>query len=144
MARTHTATSKEMSSKPKSSPRKKKASKTPTADLDALRSKKAATRDQFSGSSKTKVAYKGYIDRGRAILADIVKERRVKEKTVPGWKCPEGIDTNILETALEGKPNKHSALALELYLTQKCIVEGLGKSTGEGIHGAWVKYWDEL
>ncbi|KAJ7620669.1 hypothetical protein B0H17DRAFT_1164583 [Mycena rosella] len=89
-------------------------------------------------------AYKGYIDRGRAIIADIVKERRLKEKTVPGWTCPEGIDTDVLETAFVGSPNKHSALALELYLTQKCIVEGLGKSTGEGIHGAWAKYWDEL
>ncbi|KAJ7473394.1 hypothetical protein FB451DRAFT_1468164 [Mycena latifolia] len=141
MVRTRTETAKGVASKPKTSPRKKK---TPTADLDALQTKKAATRDQFSSSSKTKTAYKGYIDRGRAIIADIVKERRSKEKTIPGWKCPEGIDTNILEKALSGTPNKYSAMALELYLTQKCIVEGLGKSTGEGIHGAWAKYWDEL
>jgi hypothetical protein len=141
MARTKAGTAKAADSKPGTSPSSRK-KKTATASLDALQSKKAAVRDQFSNAGKTKTAYKGYVDRGRAILADLVRERRLKEKT--GWKCPEGIDTNLLATAFEGSPDKHSALALELYLTQKCIAEGLGKSTGEGIHGAWAKYWDEL
>lgn len=118
--------------------------KTATADLTALQSKKAAIEDEFSKAQKTRDAYKGYLARGRDILADIVKQRRLKEKSDPGWKCPEGIDTELLAKAFQGTPNKYSAMALELYLAQKCVVEGHGKSTAEGIHGAWADYWDRL
>lgn len=127
-----------------SSPAKKPGRKTATAQFNALQSQKAAVRNEFSKGQRTRSAYKGYLNRGRDILADIVKERRLKEKTTKGWKCPEGIDTNLLEKAFEGPPNKHSAMALELYLTQKCVVEGCKKSTADGIHGAFADYWDNL
>ncbi|KAK7013580.1 hypothetical protein R3P38DRAFT_3576197 [Favolaschia claudopus] len=45
---------------------------------------------------------------------------------------------------LKDIPNKHSVYALELYLTQKCVVEELGQSTADGIHGAMADYWDRL
>ncbi|KAJ6480027.1 hypothetical protein C8R47DRAFT_1186705 [Mycena vitilis] len=38
----------------------------------------------------------------------------------------------------------HSAAALEMFITQKCIVEMLGKSTADGIHGAYAKFWDTM
>ncbi|KAJ6500206.1 hypothetical protein C8R47DRAFT_1317483 [Mycena vitilis] len=136
-----TAGAKKAQEKTKKSPGKKKAA---TAQFDALQSGKAATHNEFSKSKRTQATYKGYVDRARVILADIVKERKAKQKADPSWKCPEGIDTELLAKALEGSPNKHSAMALELCITQKCIVEGLGKGTAEGLHGAWAKYWDEL
>ncbi|KAJ7246753.1 hypothetical protein C8J57DRAFT_1452105 [Mycena rebaudengoi] len=101
-------------------------------------------REEFSNAKTTKAAYSGYLSRGRVIVADSVKEKRAKEKEDPSWKCPENIDTDLLAKALEGPPNRHSVYALELVLTQKCGVEGHGKSTAEGIHGAFAKYWDEL
>ncbi|KAJ7097829.1 hypothetical protein B0H15DRAFT_773173 [Mycena belliarum] len=131
------------SRKPRSPSRGKK-TKTPTGSVHTLKQKKTALQDEFSNSGKTKVAYKGYLDRGRAILADVVTDKRQKEKE--DASCPEleGIDTKILAEAFDGPPNKHSAYALELYLTQKCVVEGYGKSTAEGIHGAFAKYWDGM
>ncbi|KAJ7604103.1 hypothetical protein DFH06DRAFT_1255244 [Mycena polygramma] len=114
----------------KSNGRKKVA----TAEFGALQSQKAAVHDEFSKSKRTKATYQGYVDRAKDIIADLVKERREKLKADPGWRCPEGIDTDLLAKALEGTPNKHSAIALELCITQKCIVEGLSKSTAEGLH----------
>lgn len=113
------------SRKPRSPSRGKK-TKTPTGSVHTLKQKKTA------------------LDRGRAILADVVTDKRQKEKE--DASCPEleGIDTKILAEAFDGPPNKHSAYALELYLTQKCVVEGYGKSTAEGIHGAFAKYWDGM
>jgi hypothetical protein len=35
-------------------------------------------------------------------------------------------------------------MALELFLVQKCFTENLGKSTGDGIYGAFADYWDNM
>lgn len=123
---------------------KKTKKKTPTVTAETLKKKKDAIQDEFSKATNTKTAYKGYRDRGIAIIADVVATRKQKEKEDPSWKCPDGIDTDLLEKALKGPPNKHSVYALGLYLTQKCAVEDLGKSTAEGIHGAFANYWDNL
>jgi len=40
--------------------------------------------------------------------------------------------------------NEYSAIALELYLTEKCFNEGHGISTGNGIQSAWAAYWDNM
>ncbi|KAJ7242308.1 hypothetical protein C8J57DRAFT_1244177 [Mycena rebaudengoi] len=114
-----------------------------TAKSDALEAKKKEAHESFSQASRTKEAYVGYVVRSRALLADIVAERRQKLKDNPEWICPQGIDTDLLEKAFD-TPNKHSVFALELYLTQKCIVENKGKSTCEGIHGAFAKHWDSM
>ncbi|KAJ7644798.1 hypothetical protein FB45DRAFT_976028 [Roridomyces roridus] len=119
-------------------PRKKVA----VAAFDTLLSQKVAAEKEFSKSKKTRAAYDGYLRRGRAMLKTVARDREEKEKK--GWKCPEGIDTKLLAAALEGPPNKHSALALELFLTQKCLTEELGKSTADGIHGAFADYWDSM
>jgi adenosylmethionine-8-amino-7-oxononanoate aminotransferase len=127
---------------PKAARKTKK--KTPTVTAETLKKKKDAIQDEFSKATNTKTAYKGYRDRGIAIIADVVATRKQKEKEDPSWKCPDGIDTDLLEKALKGPPNKHSVYVLGLYLTQKCAVEDLGKSTAEGIHGAFANYWDNL
>ncbi|KAK7059513.1 hypothetical protein R3P38DRAFT_3167927 [Favolaschia claudopus] len=118
-------------------------SKAATEDSRTLRAKKAALQDEFGKAKKTKENYRGYYDRGLRILKDIVAQRRKQEKQNPG-SLTDGIDTNLLEKAFTGKPNKHSVYALELYLTQKCVVEELGQSTADGIHGAMADYWDRL
>ncbi|KAJ7893667.1 hypothetical protein B0H14DRAFT_3666279 [Mycena olivaceomarginata] len=56
----------------------------------------------------------------------------------------DSVDIELVATAFEGPPNKHSVYALSLYFTQKCVEEGLGKSTADGIHGAFANYWDHL
>jgi hypothetical protein len=122
----------------------RKKSKIPTGSADTLKKKKAEVHSEYSSSGKTKTAYKGYLDRGHAVLADVVADRREKEKNDPSSPELEGIETDLLAKAFTGPPNKHSVYALELYLTQKCVIEGHGKSTAEGIHGAYAKFWDEL
>ncbi|KAJ7656034.1 hypothetical protein DFH06DRAFT_1411728 [Mycena polygramma] len=122
-------------------PRKSKAA---TAPASSLKTKKAEIRDQFGNAANTKSAYKGYLDRGLVILADIVADREKQETQSPGGSLSDDIDIELLAKAFTGPPNKHSVYALELYLTQKCVVESLGKSTAEGIQGAFAKYWDEL
>ncbi|KAJ7027994.1 hypothetical protein C8F04DRAFT_1212262 [Mycena alexandri] len=121
----------------------KRSKDTTVADADTLKKKKAAIRDEFSNAANTKTNYKGYLQRGAKILASVVALRREREKKEPGCSV-DGIDIDLLAKAFEGSPNKHSVYALELYMTQKCVVENLGKSTAEGIHGAFAKYWDEL
>lgn len=122
----------------------KRKSKIATASSESLRAKKASIRAEFSQAGSTKTGYAGYLQRGKQFLADIVAERRQKAKEDPSWVCPEGIDTDILEQAFENPPNVHSVYALEMHLTQKCVTEMLGKSTAEGIHGAFAKYWDTM
>ncbi|KAJ7616035.1 hypothetical protein FB45DRAFT_1106987 [Roridomyces roridus] len=126
----------------KTGPRSKKKEKVPIAAFDTLQSQKVAAEKEFSKSKKTRTAYNGYLRRGRDMVDVLVGERREKEKN--SWKCPAGIDTKLLAKALDGPPNKHSALALELFLTQKCFTEGLGKSTADGIHGAFADHWDTM
>lgn len=127
------------SSKPRKGGGKKKKV---VAAFDALQSQKAALHGEYSKSKKTKSTYSGYLDRARDIIADVVEKRRAEAKTAQGLS--DGIDTDLLAVALNGKPNKLSATALELCITQKCVVEGLSKSTAEGLHGAWANYWDGL
>ncbi|KAF8207109.1 hypothetical protein K438DRAFT_1917558 [Mycena galopus ATCC 62051] len=117
--------------------------KSTTSSADILKQNNAAMQDEFGKAPNTKGAYKGYLARGRAIIADVVAERRQLEEDDPGFH-PESIDVELLAVALEGPPNKHSVYALSLYLTQKCVEEGLGKSTADGIHGAFANYWDHL
>ncbi|KAF8202084.1 hypothetical protein K438DRAFT_1758335 [Mycena galopus ATCC 62051] len=109
-----------------------KGKETQTSSADVLKQNKAAMQDEFGA-------------RGRVILADVVAERRLLEKEDPSSLVDhDGVDIELLATALEGPPNKHSIYVLSLYLTQKCVEKGQGKSTAEGIHGVFANYWDHL
>jgi hypothetical protein len=130
-----------------SSPAKKKTkpstkkTKIATSSLQALQKTRTASQNEFGRSKSTKSNYAGYIKRGKIFLADIVAERRANGE---GVVCKEGINTDLLEKAFENPPNKYSAMALELFLVQKCFTENWGKSTGDGIHGAFADYWDHM
>ena len=49
-------------------------------------------------------------------------------------------ELDVLAHAFENSPNKLSATALELYMTQKCLTEGHGAATAMGIHAAFADY----
>ncbi|KAJ7151417.1 hypothetical protein C8R43DRAFT_1087984 [Mycena crocata] len=127
-----------------SPPKKTGRKKAPTAHIDTLETSRQTARSNFTQAPRTKNQYGRYVVQGKEFLRDVVEARRKKAKEEPGWVCPQGIDTDVLEKAFENPPNKHSSVALELFLTQKCFVENLGKSTADGIHGAFAKLWDTM
>ncbi|KAJ7792481.1 hypothetical protein B0H14DRAFT_3563421 [Mycena olivaceomarginata] len=134
-----------MAPKTRSGGKKAGGKKAATGTADVLKQKKTALQEEFGKAQNTRDAYKGYLARGIAIVKDVVAERMRLEKEDPG-ALPDCdiIDVKLLATALQGPPNKHSVYALSLYLTQKCVEEGFGKSTANGIHGAFANYWDNL
>lgn len=121
-------------------PSTKKKTRGATSSFEALQKIKAAGLTEFGQAKRTRSAYAGYVERGRKFLADIVRDRR---KNGDGGIGKDGIDTNELDKAF-GTPNKYSVMALELYLVQKCFTDGHGKSTSDGIHGAFSNLWDHM
>lgn len=110
--------------------------------IDELNQAGAQTREEYGQAKNTKKNYDGYLERGDKILAGIVRARKAAEKE--GKVFPDGIVTSKLAKAFDNPPNKWSAKALELVLIQKCIHEGCGKSTMDGMHAAYAKRWDEM
>ena len=51
----------------------------------------------------------------------VVKERWENRE---GMTCSLGIPTDELEKAFEKPPNRYSAMALEMFLVQKCFTDG--------------------
>ena len=101
---------------------------------------KATNEEQYGQPAKTRKAYKGYIKNGKAFLVELIAKRRQDDKSEEDQQ-----ETDGLEKAFNSnRPNKYSATALELFLTQKCLHEGRGASTANGIHGAWASYWDKM
>lgn len=111
----------------------------PKTTVALLKETHASSRAEFGRPKRTRDNYARYVARGRDFLADLVKERR---KDSAG--DDDGVDTDLLEKAFDNPPNKYSVLALEWFLTQKCFTEGLGKSTGAGIQGAFADLWDNM
>lgn len=129
------------------SPKKKKstdklqtAKASKAATVTSLKETLASSRAQFGRPKKTRENYARYVARGREFLAVLVKERRESGLD----ESDDGIVTDLLEKAFEKPPNKFSVVALELFLTQKCFSEGLGKSTAAGIQGAFADLWDNM
>ena len=44
----------------------------------------------------------------------------------------------------DGPPNKYSALALEMFIIQKCFNEGCGEGTADSISSAFAALWDNM
>ncbi|KAK7057802.1 hypothetical protein R3P38DRAFT_3546631 [Favolaschia claudopus] len=141
MARTSKNTSAEGK---KSGGRKKKDSEKQSVTGQTLAQNTRDARAKYTNAENTTKAYGGYLARGDEFLAAVVEERRQRREKDPDWVCEQGIDTDLLAKAFSKPPNQHSAIALEMFITQKCLVEGLGKSTADGIHGAYAKYWDNM
>ncbi|KAJ7858328.1 hypothetical protein B0H13DRAFT_2571611, partial [Mycena leptocephala] len=114
----------------------KRKKQTAASNADLGKSTREA-RVTYTNAKKTTEAYEGYLSRGREFL------QCRKDEARESWVHPQDhIDTDLLAKAFSKPPNKYSATALEMFITQKCLVEKLKKSTAEGIHGAFAKYWD--
>jgi hypothetical protein len=100
---------------------------------------KADNKNEYAQPKSTRTNYEGYLKRGKAFLAKLVEKRQQEGDRL------DGIDTDLLAEAFnDEKPNMYSVTALELYLTEKCMNEGHGKSTASGIHGAFTNFWDKM
>ncbi|KAF8797576.1 hypothetical protein BYT27DRAFT_7228935 [Phlegmacium glaucopus] len=121
------------------SPARKK-SHSAISTLKTLQKVRNAKCVEFSTVKNTDSAYNGHIARGMQFLREIVKERRENGERA----CSLGIPTDELERVFDKPPNQYSAMALEMFLVQKCFTDGLGSSTSDGIHGAFASYWDTM
>ncbi len=100
--------------------------------IAALQKIKAVSKAEHGQPKSTTRTYEGYVKWGKEFIFGLVERCRA-----------EGHDE--LEHAFDDeKPNQYSVMALELFLTEKCLNKGHGKSTADGIHGAWARFWDRM
>lgn len=106
----------------------------------ALAAGNAQHISQYGQTPRTKGAYGGYIDRALDWLEKLIDERQKLH-------VKDGIPTQELARAFESIPNRWSNYALQLHLGELCITGDpqtgkiLGKSSADGLCGAFVKYW---
>jgi len=111
-------------------------------DLRGLQGIREAEVSKYSSVKNTDNAYKGYRARGRGFLKNLIAKRGAEETNGP---VDDGICTAVLAKAFDdGPPNKYSALALEMFIVQKCFNEGCGKDTADGIFSAFAAHWDNM
>lgn len=123
--------------------RKKHGKKTRTmpVSLEQLEQVRIAAVKKHGGSQKTADNYASYLKRGCAFLAQMVDEKRQNT----GRELQEqGINRDELAKAFDNPPNKYSAMVLEKFMVEKCLHENLGKSTHDGVHAAFKRYWDNM
>jgi hypothetical protein len=111
-------------------------------DLQGLQAIREAEVSRYNSVKNTDSAYNGHRSRGRGFLKNLVAKRERDEADGP---IDDGICTAILANAFDnGPPNKYSALALEMFIVQKCFNEGCGKDTADGIFSAFAALWDDM
>ena len=112
-------------------------------DLRGLQAIREAEVSRYNSVKNTKNAYNGHRSRGRGFLKNLVAKREKGEADHDGL-IDDGICTAVLAKAFDdGPPNKYSALALEMFIVQKCFNEGCGKDTADGIFSAFAALWDD-
>jgi hypothetical protein len=124
--------------KPK--PRASRKPRVKAAPLASLQETRNVEVKETTVVKNTDNAYDGHLDRGMRFLATLIEERRARGEDI----CSEGISTDEFEKVFDKPPNKYSAMAIEMFIVQKCFVQKLGKDTGYGIHGAFARYWDTM
>ena len=111
-------------------------------DLRGLQAIRKAEVLRYNSVKNTDSAYNGHRSRGRGFLKNLVAKR---ERDEGDGVIDDGICTALLAKAFDnGPPNKYSALALEMFIVQKCFNEGCGKDTADGILSAFAALWDEM
>ena len=126
--------------------RNRKYAKKTCIEPDNLKGLQEIRESEVSKYNKVKnmdSAYSGQCSRGRGFLKNLIAKR--KQDEINNGPNDDGICTVMLEKAFDdGVPNKYSALALEMFLVQKCFNEGCGKDTADSIHGAFAAFWDNM
>jgi hypothetical protein len=119
------------------------------ASLECLQQVKEARKREHLHAKGTDNAYKGHVKRGKEFLSKLVAD--VRDSRAAGAELEAAddgghrqLDVGQLEVAFEDPPNRLSPVALELFLTQKCLMENLGKDTANGIHAAFICHWDHM
>ena len=111
-------------------------------DLRGLQAIREAEVLKYNSVKNTDSAYNGHRSRGRGFLKNLVGKR---QKDEADGLIDDGICTATLAKAFDnGPPNKYSALALEMFIVQKCFNEGCGKDTADGIFSAFAALWDGM
>lgn len=110
------------------------------ATIQSLRAVQEAEVKKYTTVKNTAVAYRGHLAQGKKFLSEIVSKRQKNGETV----CSEGIPTDELAKAFDKPPNRWSAVALELFLVEKCFLEKRKSSTADGIQGAFAAMWDTM
>jgi hypothetical protein len=111
-------------------------------DLQGLQGIREAEVSKYNKVKNTDSAYSGQRSRGRGFLKNLVTKRKKDEVNGP---LNDGICTALLAKAFDdGPPNKYSALALEMFIVQKCFNEGCGKDTADSIFSAFAAFWDKM
>lgn len=112
-------------------------------DVEALQQSCDQKVEKLLERKNTSSAYNRYLDQGREYIKNIVAGERAR-MAGDGTILPRGLPKHMdqlkteadfaeLENSLDGSPNKFSALAIEMFMTQKCLVKGCGKSTAKGL-----------
>jgi hypothetical protein len=127
---------------------KRKAADAPLPSLAELDEKRKTSKKQYRNAQNTDEKYLGYITRGRKFLEALVEGQRNSCRANPGEcvddignrRTPEEAEFEIEEMAkaFDEPPNKYSAMIVESFIIQKCMTEGFGKSTAEGIQSAFI------
>ncbi|TCD65482.1 hypothetical protein EIP91_002566 [Steccherinum ochraceum] len=132
----------------KKSKRKRGATK-PVAGAVELQREAAAAKSNILAKS-TNASYKGYLERGRKFLAAlVVKMKADGSGGQAAWTIEDSMDAGppdleLLGKALEGPPNRYSAMALEWFIVEKCVRQALDAGTGTSAYSAFKKYWEML
>ena len=96
---------------------------------------------RYNSVKNTDSAYNGQRSQGRGFLKNLIAKR---QKDEADGLIDDGICTDILAKAFDnGPPNRYSALALELFIIQKCFNEGCRKDTVDGIFSVFAALWDD-
>jgi len=111
---------------------RKSAKKTQAASIKETPAFPARKKKSQSATSSLKT--NGHVARGMGFLKAVVKERQENGEVM----CSLGIPTDELEKAFDKPPNRYSAMALEMFLVQKCFTDNLGSSTADGIQGGFA------
>lgn len=119
--------------------------------LESLQKASASTVKDHRHSKNTRIAYDGYITRGRGFLmfycdADgniVVQQSSSETAGMLGEDYAKPWLDPLFPKAFDDKPNKYSPEALDLFITSKCVNEGCKKSTAESICASFRKLWDE-
>ena len=112
--------------------------------MEELEAASRACREQHRRSKRTQKNYSGHVRRFKAFIAETAKQKRQELKKGNTIEGAANIDLDMWEKACENPPNRLVVKALEMFIMQKCVKEGLGYKTYEDIHSSICDWFDNL